>query len=735
MGDSLRYLAVALVWTLAGRALLTIARQHALGTLGWLVSPVIAQAFVAVTLGICAARGIPIQTLSTLLWGLLCALAVAWLGLEGLRTSKAAPGDPRLLVALALIVPPLTLLPYFVHGFGGYIATTHPDAWSYVAFGDYLLHYPRMTHGGLSPLHQWAFVLSETRYVSASELAWLSAITREGDTQAAFGLALTLTTFIMAAACAGAASVLRLPSWLALLVGVIGGAGNWVTNAILVSNLDNLQVLSCLPAIAVLGLDTTRTPTAGRVALVALLATGALYTYPELAIVSLCCGTLFFAKKFSTQPLRRSVVCLCACAAIVAVAITPFARQIVAFFLVQLGSGMTGQARPAELVFAGLLDQSRWPAALWGLGPETSTTAATWWAGLAGTAVSLLFLLGLGRLAIERQTAALGTLAVLAAGFGVFVWRLTYGYGAYKFILLGWWLVCVALAFGIDSSRRVHRAAPLVATIIAVTALWASATRATREAITAPEPEMRAFRALGGAAFAAGGAPIAVAVEDATAAHWATYFLRTVPMQLVSSIGYLALPHVQPAMVEAKTVPWTALRLLLTDATDKGPFLEHQNRWTPLWGNKSYTLWDTGDAGWAVAWKIDNGYPHSANPDVVWIADQPVTIVATANSDGVLRIRADLATTRPLSAEDLPVRVRSDDGFNRECEWPLRQGVNLLALGLRAGANTVTLNKTAPRAVTTAPEAAAGVPLMVGLAKPTVAFDRVAPTAIPNCQP
>jgi hypothetical protein len=92
---------------------------------------------------------------------------------------------------VALTVPPVVLLPYFVHGFGVYQGTPHPDAWSYTVFSAYLWDYPRLTDGGLAPVYQWASHLSLTRYVSPAEMGWLATATQEGDTQAAYGLLLT----------------------------------------------------------------------------------------------------------------------------------------------------------------------------------------------------------------------------------------------------------------------------------------------------------------------------------------------------------------------------------------------------------------------------------------------------------------------------------------------------------------------------------------------------------------
>ena len=55
------------------------------------------------------------------------------------------------MVCLVILVPVFVLLPYFFHGFGHYLGSPHPDAWSYTVYGAYLWEHPRGTHGGLAP--------------------------------------------------------------------------------------------------------------------------------------------------------------------------------------------------------------------------------------------------------------------------------------------------------------------------------------------------------------------------------------------------------------------------------------------------------------------------------------------------------------------------------------------------------------------------------------------------------
>ncbi len=725
--DVLRYLALALVWTFAGRAILSAAGQRALGTTGWLLAPAVAQAFLAVILGMSAVLLVPIRMVSVLVWIAVLALATAGLAVELIATVKRDVGarsdsaGPLLVLGVAAIVPAVVLLPYFVHGFGAYAGTTHPDAWSYTVFGAYLSEYPRLTHGGLSPVYQWAYVLSGTRFVASASLGWLTSATHEGDTQAAFGLLLALSTFVIGSTCAATGRVLGLPNRLLLLAAVAGGGGNWIANAILASNLDNLLALSYLPALAVLGLDAATTVPQGRAVLVGLLIAGATYTYPEFGLIGVSCGSLYFVHFLFKWPIRLSVISLILCIGTTSVLVWPYVGELWQFLRMQATSGVSVADRPAAFYLRGLVDPLGRIDALWALGAEDTVKPSLLLARAAAVLLSWLAIFGVIRLVRNRALASLATLALVAVGFSLFVWQFDYGYGAYKFILLGWWLVVIAVLLGVHECSKVHPLFGAVAVLVASATFWVSALRSVTEAMSSPQPNIAAFRELGAVDRLAHDAPIAISVADNTAAHWATYFLRHEKTRLVSYSGYLAAPHVQPALQEAESIPWDSLRLLLTDATDGGPVVEQQS-WKRVWGNSSYTLWDTGDAGWAVVWKIDNGYPFAAGPNIVWVGDKPVTIVATASKAGVATVHADLGLSQPIAPSLGPIRLLTANGEDAKCEWTFANRGSSLLLGLQAGNNVLTLAKTSPVAVPVLPEADQRHPFMVGLVKPTLEF-------------
>src|SRR5262245_17480863 len=105
--DTLRYVALAVLWLFAGRALIVAVGQRALGATGWLLAPVAAQAAVAVMLGISAAFRTPVQSVATAIWSAMAALAVVGLIDTGrrARTWSSASGGVALVFAAAGIAP------------------------------------------------------------------------------------------------------------------------------------------------------------------------------------------------------------------------------------------------------------------------------------------------------------------------------------------------------------------------------------------------------------------------------------------------------------------------------------------------------------------------------------------------------------------------------------------------------------------------------------------------------
>jgi hypothetical protein len=308
----------------------------------------------------------------------------------------------------------------------------------------------------------------------------------------------------------------------------------------------------------------------------------------------------------------------------------------------------------------------------------------------------------------------------------VFSWQRAYGYGAYKFVLLGWWLLVLAVVIGVRECGKLRPYLANLAVLIALATFGVSLNRAVHGVIAPPQPDIKAFRELRAVERLADGTPIAVVVGNPVALHWASYFLRASKTRLVSTSGYLAAPPFQPAMAQAAPVSWRSLRLLLTDAADPGPIVEQQH-WKQLWSNSQYALWDTGDAGWAVVSEIDSAYPYAVNgSELVWLGDKPTRLIATASGSGTATIHAGLALSQALPPTIGEVHFKSTDDAGEGCEWTLTDRGTIVSLFLHEGNNTLTLAKTWPLAadVPVAPEADQRNPFLFALRKPILTFDR-----------
>jgi hypothetical protein len=718
--DLFRYLGIALVWVLAGCALLRAAGVRMPATQRWLVAPAATLALLAVTLGMTAVLLVPIRRVAALVWVLTGALAAVGLWREAREMSGSGRVDREsragwLLVAtIALVVPTVLLLPYFVQGLGRYPGSAQPDGWSYAIYGAYLWDYPRMTEGGLSPGYQWAQHLSITRHVSASLLAWLAPVTHEGDTAAARGLLLALATFAIGSACAAVGRALGLSNRVALLAAIAAAGGNWIVNAMLVWNLDNLMVLAITPALATLAMEAGPGARAGMAVLAGLFVSSALYTYPEFSVLIIGGSALFFAGPLWRLPIRRSIAGLALCALTAAMLVAPYARELVQFFRIQLTVGGLKPPRAGEGAFAGLLDTTIQLPAIWGLGAESNIRPHPGLDVPVATLLSLLAVVGLVRLWRLRAIAPLVMLALLATAFSVFVWKHQYSYGAYKFVLQSWWLLALAVAFGVRECARIHPAVATIAAVIASSTFVVSASRSVRDVATPVQPGMEAFRAVTSVEGLANGAPVALLVENEVASHWASYFLRHSTIRLVASSGYLAAPHLHGSLIRATPVPWNSLRLVLTDARDPGPFVEAQD-WKRLWRNRVFTLWDTGDRGWAAVWRVEGPYARGA--DLFEVGDTATILHAAANRPGLMTVRAGAG---PAGAMPLASRLRVTDAAGAHCDHAIVSAEAWLRVALPAGDSVLRLT-SAPAAET--PAGPSSGPLMATLASPRVTFE------------
>ena len=184
-----------------------------------------------------------------------------------------------------------------------------------------------------------------------------------------------------------------------------------------------------------------------------------------------------------------------------------------------------------------------------------------------------------------------------------------------------------------------------------------------------------------------GSEPVGVFVEDAEAEQRATYFLRGTRMRLGTARGYFAMGHVRPA-AETDVLPWSAVRFLLTDATDPGPVIERQD-WIPVWQSSRYKLWDTR-GHWAVVTEAatPNGFEQVGGRPFFWLGGGPSAFTVIASQPGCLALDGDATPGLSVRAATRAMRIGAGAGRTRlftaseavRVRVPIAEGRSSLAL-------------------------------------------------------
>src|SRR5262249_4610259 len=144
----------------------------------------------------------------------------------------------------------------------------------------------------------------------------------------------------------------------------------WVVNLLWTNNYDNAVALSFLPAYA--GVLCLIDPRDRRWSpLVAGLAVGILYVYPEMSAIVLGGMFLFLLQRIVSEstPLKEWSLLLFYSACLTAIVIAPFAADLLLFLRNQIGIATQIQgSRPGETFFRDLLRPEFRLIAFWGLG-------------------------------------------------------------------------------------------------------------------------------------------------------------------------------------------------------------------------------------------------------------------------------------------------------------------------------------------------------------------------------
>jgi hypothetical protein len=699
-----RCLGLYAVLVLCGIGLHRLFRVPASPSATVLLAPAATQAFWACTLAVCVVLGYPVSRAALVAWPLtigLAAYGALTLRQRGRHFGAFVVGRrARCLLAAAMTVPLVVLLPNFVYGLTDYLGSGSLDGWSYVAYGQYLWEYPRGTEGGLAPLYQWASHLSSTRHVTSAELGLLSVVIAPGEVYTALGLFCVGAIFVIAATLAACAEAWELPFAGAVLFVVLGSVSGWTLNMIRATNFDNLLATIYLPASIAL-VNQRRPLSIGEDALLGMFTAGALYTYPELSGLLLVCLALVFMERAfrdGVRVARREAFVAAACCALI---VAPNASELVNFAQHQIAAGLQpGATRPGGNFFVGLLEPGLRLSAFWGLGGEDLAESGRFVRTASAAGLSLLAAAGLVQLLRRRALALAGIVLIFLLAIGIMLVRERYTYGAYKLITLGWWSVTLTVILGLIWLSTLRRLAmPLVTCgAIVAGAIPLVALGRSLHTVMHPGVGLEQFRVVADGVRLIGQQPIAVLLDDLLARHWAVYFLRHASIRVNPGNGYLGMPHVQALLSRATQPAWHDTRYVLRDAVEQDPFDEHKG-WSLVWGAGTYSLWDTrSSGGWVVptATRIPNGIERDAGKPFFWIGSDALEVTIVAQRPGRVAFSGlfVLGPHLPRTATVSRVAIAANGQPGGLATVP--SGGQTLDFAIAEGENVVTLTVTDP---------------------------------------
>ena len=454
------YLLLCAISILAGQGILRLIGIHIERRISLYLAPVITLIFWAIMLGIGVSFGFPVKYLSVIGWP----LTIMMIFIGAMRQDYHFIRSEWPLLLVVVFLPVSVMAVYFWYGISTYPGSPLPDGWSYIAYGQYLWEYHRGAEGGLAPLYQYASHLNRVRFIASALLGFFSPlIGASGDTQASSGYFLAWTIFVLSSTCTCFAIIKGLRTTLLLLYLSMSIFSSWLLSLLWANNYDNALALSFFPAFA--GVLSIADAGNRRWCLIlALLTTGIIYCYPEMATVVLGGAFLFLLQRISFRiaSIKEWSIVLIIVVGIVAILVIPFVNDMIGFVMNQTNV-LTWQSgsRPGEGFLPELLIPEYRLMAFWGFGGDRFAgrilTSGAWYYIQGLLALFLSILLGLGLLELfRRKEWGLSTIIVLLLiGFIVMIIFFSYPYGAYKFILLNWWGISFAIVAGIEFVMRV----------------------------------------------------------------------------------------------------------------------------------------------------------------------------------------------------------------------------------------------------------------------------------------
>jgi hypothetical protein len=577
------------------------------------------------------------------------------------------------------------------------------DTFFYSAFGQYLTDHHRGIEFGLSPIDQYATILSETRFGTASILGFLSVLFHSST-----AATLPIFTFIVLVNIFSGFVLLsrrfgcnRLFSLAAGLFAVIGG---WASNALNIGGLDNLLFLSLFPFLVVrLELYRFEPKTWPATLGLATLAAAVFYAYPEGLVIAGAIFLLFFCESLWSgiyrqgRAWRHYVVSAC----LVLVFILPFVRLFFTSLFQNIGIHLS---KGALGIFPGLLSSRAMPA-MFGFGQEYPGTFCSPHDLVLPIIMLAFIILGCAIWTRRRKSLILAFLILIMMA----IWQgllLQYDYGLYKILFIGslLWIPSLfrggtALAYFVPRPRR-----PFAVTLGTIIFFSAAISQRMEQKIEWRDVRpVKWYSDLAELRHKVGNRPILLVCDTAfdqeyndLDQEWAVYFLRHVNLKVPAYFGYLA--GFDWFMQRAKSPSEPAAFVLVNESIEGA-----------AWRNERFSLLELRSQAKLIGVQGADGSKQLNGKPFVWLGKTASRFLIVSTIAQTAKFSALECLTGPNRLEDKDRQIRisiggkvwwqADVSGALSIEVPLKPGLNFLDFACQDSPTVSAQSKDDPSAL------------------------------------
>lgn len=570
------------------------------------IAPVISMSLLILLLFFTVMAKVPIHSSYLFIWSIFLVLAVFGF----IKNKKYLAGRNKWLLAGCAILPLLVMAVPYWYGSATKFGDILPDGWLYITVGQYLWKFPFGTEGGLSPLYQSAYGLSTFRISSSAFLALLAPFYPYQDTAAGSGVYLAWIIFAFTSSCGFFITdkiFSRMKKTIYIILVIFSG---WTWDILWAANYDNLLALVFIPILIEI-ITNQKYFAIGEAILTGVIFAAFTFAYPEYSIIMFFLLLIILVVRLirCNQADRKQLLYFVLLAgSICLVLLLPLFNRLFLYFqtqIIYLTGNKGNLGRPGPGMFEGLINSKCMPSAFWGMGCELTTINFPWlYVGEPFTTDSLLpvkniiawvltflVILGIADLIQKRRWGDLVPL-LLVIPISYMILHESYSYGAYKFIILLWWLIPYFLIAGIDLLQNRFRADSGLVFVLAfftiLLFLGNTIFRVSYVALTKPAIWQSDYAQIREVPIVKQNTPILINVNDWLSSEWANYYLRDQDFFLLERRRYMALyPEV---MDRAKKIAPSEIHYILSDDVPAGiPVINK------VWTGKPYSIWKLSD--------------------------------------------------------------------------------------------------------------------------------------------